>query len=71
MDVQRWDIAPWPMGEQTKVRPVRYVADDRPADHPSETALDGAEFDYAIWAYGVEDLKRDAVEVFQSILGTS
>lgn len=47
---------------------TRFIANDRPADHPSETALDNAEFDYTIRAYSVDELRRDARGVLDSIM---
>lgn len=49
---------------------VPYVAQDRPADHPSETALDGYEFDYDITARDgdLARLEQEALAIYRDIL---
>lgn len=66
--VRRWNKEENAEG-QWEMRP--YVADDRPADHPSETALDGDRF----WAHtidansgDVDYLSLKAIETFKTIV---
>jgi hypothetical protein len=47
-----------------------FVNPERPADHPSETALDTLVYDYEIHAttHGIAQLRQDACDLFQIIL---
>ena len=48
-------------------RYIQYVATDRPADHPSEIALNDFDWDHTIHGYDVEKTKYWAITAFQSI----
>lgn len=46
----------------------RYIADDRPANHPSEIELDDYVWDYDIFSHSVSFTQRRAIEIVEFLM---